>query len=140
MDGQAMSERREEIPAMTRELMREFAEKEGTNAPRLTERAADLLKTYGWPGGQRELRAVIERSMLLAAGDEELDVRHLPGDIASQGASIRPAGEIIPFIDEERAILKHALEVTGGKIPEAAKRLAIGRATLYRKVKKYGLR
>ena len=120
--------------------LRRFAEEEGLIPPRLTPRAEELLKAYDWPGNLRELRSVIERAMLLAC-EEELDARHLPAEISrASGAGIRPAGEIIPFIEEERAILKHALEVTGGKIPEAAKRLAIGRATLYRKVKKYNLR
>ncbi len=135
-----LAERREEIPHLARELILRFAEEEGLIPPRLTPRAEELLKTYDWPGNLRELRSIIERAMLLAC-EEELDARHLPAEISrATGAGIRPAGEIIPFIEEERAILKHALEVTGGKIPEAAKRLAIGRATLYRKVKKYNLR
>ena len=135
-----LTERRDEIPHLARELVLRFAEEEGLMPPRLTPRADELLKAYDWPGNLRELRSVIERAMLLAC-EEELDARHLPAEISmATGAGLRPAGEIIPFIEEERAILKHALEVTGGRIPEAAKRLAIGRATLYRKVKKYNLR
>jgi len=135
-----LCERRNEIPDLARRLILRIAEEEGLIPPRLTPEAEEYLKAYAWPGNLRELRSVIERAMLLAE-ESELDARHLPSEISgASGAGIRPAGEIIPFIDEERAILKHALEVTGGKIPEAAKRLAIGRATLYRKVKKYNLR
>ena len=140
MDASPLSERRESIPTLTRDMMTHFANQDGIKVPQLTGRAEDLLKNYDWPGGERELRAVMERAMLLAAGDDKLDAQYLPEEIANPNAPRRPVGEIIPFVEEERRILKHALEVTGGKIPEAARRLAIGRATLYRKVKKYGLR
>lgn len=140
MDATPLSERRETIPALARDTMTHFANQDGIKVPTLTARAEDLLKSYDWPGGERELRAVIERAMLLAAGDDHVDAQHLPEEIANPNAPRRPVGEIIPFVEEERRILAHALEVTGGKIPEAARRLAIGRATLYRKVKKYNLR
>lgn len=51
-----------------------------------------------------------------------------------------PDSEILPFREQERRILKHALEHTGWNVQEAARCLGIGRATVYRKIDRYGLR
>lgn len=134
----SLSERRELIPVLAERLSLRIAEEEGREPPRLTEAFKEGLKHYSWPGNLGELRSIIERAMLLAeTGD--LDTAHLPVEISGEN-NLKPRGEIIPFVEHEQAILKHALQVTGGKIPEAARRLNIGRATLYRKVKKYNLR
>ena len=49
------------------------------------------------------------------------------------------AEDIVPMAEEERRILQRALELTGGNVTEAAVRLRIGRATLYRRIREYGL-
>lgn len=134
-----LAERRQQIPALAERLHLRLADEEGRVPQRLTEACKSRLIAYDWPGNMGELRSVIERAMLLA-GDGDIDAGHLPGEIADGPDKLTPSGEIIPFVEREQAILRHALEVTGGRIPEAARRLAIGRATLYRKVKKYNLR
>ncbi|MBN2491228.1 MAG: sigma-54-dependent Fis family transcriptional regulator [Planctomycetes bacterium] len=132
-------ERRERIPLLAERLSLRIAEEEGRKPPRLSGAFRQKLVAYDWPGNLGELRSVIERAALLAAGSD-LDLPHLPSEIAGHGLAIAAPNEIVPFVQHEQAILRNALQVTGGKIPEAARRLAIGRATLYRKVKKYNLR
>jgi DNA-binding NtrC family response regulator len=135
----SLVERRERIAPLAERLSLRIAEEEGRDPPRLTDVFKAKLTQYNWPGNLGELRSIIERAMLLA-DEGDLDTMHLPSDVAGDAESLTPRGEIIPFVEHEQAILRHALQVTGGRIPEAAKRLAIGRATLYRKVKKYKLR
>ncbi|MBL7160686.1 MAG: sigma-54-dependent Fis family transcriptional regulator [Candidatus Aenigmarchaeota archaeon] len=107
------------------------------------------LRNHEWLGNIRELRDVVYEAYRCSCDNERITADDIKfGKIVRTPSTvtfdttvpIKRSGDIIPFIEEERAILKHALEVAGGKIPEAAKRLAIGRATLYRKVKKYNLR
>ena len=135
----SLRDRQAKIPVIAERLILRFAEEEGREPPRMTEGFQERLKSYDWPGNLGELRSVIERAMLLA-DENALDTPHLPSEISGESNALEPRGDIIPFVEREQAILRHALQVTGGKIPEAAKRLAIGRATLYRKVKKYNLR
>ncbi|MEO8496455.1 MAG: sigma 54-interacting transcriptional regulator [Planctomycetota bacterium] len=95
--------------------------------------ARERLMAYNWPGNVRQLRNVIDSAVVLADGSqikpEDLGLR----DTSDELESLR-----IDFW--ERKLIKQALERTGGNIPEAARLLGIGRATLYRKVEDYGLK
>ncbi len=59
---------------------------------------------------------------------------------STQAPAWTQPGEILPFEDYERRILQHALATTGWNVKQAAARLGIGRATLYRKIDRYDLR
>jgi len=95
--------------------------------------AREKLLAYNWPGNVRQLRNVIDSAVVLADGTqikpEDLGLR----DTSDELESLR-----IDFW--ERKLIKQAIERTGGNIPEAARLLGIGRATLYRKVDEYGLK
>ena len=93
------------------------------------------------PGGAgadllRVLRAELPNAPLVAVGDEEdvgvgeTHLRALPAD----------ESDIRRFEDEERDILRRALELTGWNVKRAAERLGLGSATVYRKIDRYGLR
>ncbi|MBC8353517.1 MAG: sigma 54-interacting transcriptional regulator [Planctomycetes bacterium] len=95
--------------------------------------ARERLLAYNWPGNVRQLRNVIDSAVVLAEGTqikpEDLGLR----DTSDELESLR-----IDFW--ERKLIKQAIERTGGNIPEAARLLGIGRATLYRKVEEHGLK
>jgi two-component system, NtrC family, response regulator HydG len=100
--------------------------------------AADQLLRYGWPGNVRELENAMERAVALASGSrvelEDLpeEIRHtLPG--GTTGGVVRPLDEV------EKEYIIAVLELNEGNQTRTAKQLHIGSATLYRKLKSYGL-
>jgi len=147
-----LRERTEDIPA----LVGHFIEKFNRKLPRrrqvraVTSEALEYLLRYPWPGNVRELENVIERSMLHAT-DGVLRPRNLPPHIRSpESASgetapgswceaLRLSREIPRMEEVELELLKLALRLTKNNVTAAAARLGIGRTTLYRKIKKYGL-
>jgi DNA-binding NtrC family response regulator len=102
--------------------------------------AARLLRAYHWPGNVRELFAVVE-SAAIRAGGERIDAHHLPPDVREAGAE--NGGErryqATHRRDDERAAIVAALEEAGGVRTRAASLLGMGRTTLWRKMKEYGL-
>jgi two-component system response regulator HydG len=133
-----LRERREDIPL----LVHHFLEKYRGGHSRMEgieDSALEVLVGAEWPGNVRELENVIESAMALAPGPR-LRVADLPR-LASP--STRYAAQLteLPLSLEayERSALERALEESGGDAARAARRLGIGRSTLYRKVAKHGL-
>ena len=116
--------------------------------------AASALAAHGWHGNVRELENVVERAVLMEDGeqislgslpDAVVEVLHgggaraaEPGAGAGRAAAAR-VEDIRPLEDEERRIILRALDATGWNIQEAAARLGISRATIYRKIERYGI-
>ena len=107
--------------------------------------AMKLLKAYDWPGNVRQLEHLIGQ-IVITNNNAELTDEMLPPEI-TEGAlrrnghikieTGREQGEPIPSIREvEHRLILHALELTSGSVPEAAKHLGLSEATLYRKIKK----
>jgi DNA-binding NtrC family response regulator len=104
------------------------------------------LINYDWPGNVRELENTIERLVVLH-DTTEVKPRQLPPQIQKVDRSIGYAGKpegmeevgIEPLEELERKAIEAALLKYHGNIAVAAKRLKIGQATLYRKVKKFGI-
>ncbi len=96
--------------------------------------AADARKRlleYAWPGNVRQLRNVIDSAVVLACGDA----------IQMEDLGLHDAGtdhlDTLQISDWERRLIREALQRAEGNVPEAAKLLGIGRATLYRKIEEY---
>ena len=105
----------------------------------LTPAAADQLLNYGWPGNVRELENVMERAVALARGSR-IDVDDLPGELrAAVAAPAVTTGAVRPLGEIERDCIIAALEVNSGNHKRTAEQLQIGSATLYRKLKSYGI-
>ena len=106
--------------------------------------ALDLLMRYSWPGNLPQLRSIVHRALLATRGDtiEILDLppelRGLPTNdnshVTSTAGTIFSGDEVLPLREIERMAIAHALSVTGGSVGAAARRLGIGRATLYRRL------
>jgi transcriptional regulator with PAS, ATPase and Fis domain len=114
----------------------------------LQDDALRLLCAYPWPGNVRELRNTLERALMLS-DSEHIDARALAPFIGS--ARAEPSGERPADIEEpvtsyadaiagfEKTFLADALRASGGRVTEAAKRIGIGRATLYKKILALGI-
>ncbi len=144
-----LRERREDIPRIVRHVGAKYALTLGTPSPEFTDASMMRLTAYRWPGNVRQLINVVQ-NMVVLAGSDTVDVRHIPSDIvvtdddmddASAGpnaASGSLAGTSLEQL-EKRAI-RETLKLTGGNREQTAKLLGIGERTLYRKLKEYGLR
>ncbi len=124
-------------------LARHFLEQETdrlgrTDLEGFTPEALEALRAYAWPGNVRELQNAIARAAALAPGPLVRE-EDLPDRV--RGAT--PAGRRLVLPEDmtleeiERLMILHALEVTGGNKKEAAARLGISLATLYRKLDRY---
>ena len=106
----------------------------------LSPAAADELLRYRWPGNFRELENVMERAAALARGSR-VEVDDLPEEVRRPAAAppIEPATAVRPLADIEQEYILAALALNHGNQTRTAQQLAIGSATLYRKLKAYGV-
>jgi DNA-binding NtrC family response regulator len=114
----------------------------------LQDDALRLLCAYPWPGNVRELRNTLERALMLS-DSEHIDARALAPFIGS--ARVQAPSDSQPDADEpltsyahamatfEKSFLTDALAACGGRVTEAAKRIGMGRATLYKKIVALGI-
>jgi DNA-binding NtrC family response regulator len=106
----------------------------------LSAEACGKLKRHGWPGNVRELRNVIERACVLTRSDligpDDLDTT---GDQVQRSAAAADTDLPGAVAQLEEAMIRRALEASGGNRAEAARRLSINRQLLYTKMQRYGL-
>jgi two-component system nitrogen regulation response regulator NtrX len=139
-----LRERAEDIPLLAEHFLGLFAKQYG-RPRRLAEEALPVLKSYPWPGNVRELKNLIERLVILAAG-ETIDAGDVvpalrgggtarPGEGEADFPSLREARE-----DYERRFILRKLREAGGNVMRAADLLGLERSHLYRKMRSYGIR
>lgn len=141
-----LRQRRADILVLTEHFLDEFNKKLGKNVKGFTKKALKLIYEYDWPGNIREMENTIERCLIISDSDV-LDVDELPQHIRAAervGSAEYPGtfftdDTIIPFEKIKEEAIRHALKVTKGNIVEAAKRLQLGRATIYRLMEKYSI-
>jgi two-component system response regulator HydG len=138
-----LRERRDDIVPLADHFRRQFARRHHKQIKGISPAATKRLYAYDWPGNVRHLRNALEQMVVLDM-DGTLDVDDLPPELAdAPPASASPAAsgpmELIGrTMDEiERWAIEETLKLTGGNREEAAKILAIGARTLYRKLEKY---
>ena len=144
-----LRERREDIPL----LVHAFLQKMGSSLvpPRpevvFSQEALRRMMAFDWPGNIRQLENVVERSLALTPGRTQLDVADLPHEIVA-GADQHLASAALPdggvdlqrrLQEVERAIIRQALEQSGGNKHQAARLLNVKRTTLVEKVKRLGI-
>jgi len=135
----ALRERIEDIGPLAEFFAELSAERMNKPCPALTWQYIEALKRHRWKGNIRELKNVIERSVILAEGDV-LDTDSLPYEFnhpvqPHQGQPIAA----FSMANAEKAHIQNVLNYTGGNKAEAARLLEIGIATLYRKIEAYNL-
>jgi two-component system, NtrC family, response regulator AtoC len=96
-----------------------------------------LLMAHSWPGNIRELRNVLERGAVVAAGSVVQ-----AGNLGlAAPAQVQPEGAPLASLEEvEKRHIAFVLQQLEGNVTQTARTLGIDRATLYNKIKKYGLR
>jgi two-component system, NtrC family, response regulator AtoC len=141
-----LRERKEDIVPLALEILQQFNRELKKSFTGFTPAAADLLGQYPWPGNIRELRNVIERTMILSE-EGEIDASHLPEEIRDQHVEkknseafseddISPTGDqFLTLRALEDNYIEHVLAATGNNKTQAARILGIHPTSLQRRLK-----
>jgi two-component system response regulator HydG len=131
--------RRDDILPLARILLGDAARRMKRKIASLTPAAADQLLRYQWPGNVRELENAMERAVALARGSR-VDLEDLPEEVREAFPTpVASTGAIRQLDDVEKEYILAALEVNDGNQTRTASQLGIGAATLYRRLRSYGL-
>jgi len=148
VDLPALQDRRDDIPTLVNHYITRFAADQRVPPPQVSPEAMASLQAYAWPGNVRQLRNVIERTIILSPKDNlaQIDVDMLPPEILRQddqlekgvtsfmGAPLREAREGF-----EREYLKVQISRFSGNISKTASFIGMERSALHRKLKLLGL-
>ena len=135
-----LRERREDIPLLVHHFIKKFAAENNRPVKGISEEALQLLLHYDFPGNVRELENIIESAVVLCRGDT-ITPELLPEGVRSSAENSEtltiPLG--LPFEEIERRVIEATLTYAGGNKTKTARILKIGKRTLFRKLKKYGI-
>jgi DNA-binding NtrC family response regulator len=132
----SLRERAEDIPDLARGILSLISHEMGRGEVTLADSGVRALQEYGWPGNLRELKNVLERSLLLSEGREirRSDLRF------EHSAPARATDDSMLTLEELEALhIKRVLAEEAGSVERAAKRLGVTRNTLYYKMRKHRL-
>ena len=127
--------RREDILALAEEFLKRYSAQANHPLNGFTDSAQNRLRSFDWPGNVRQLQNVIQQAVLmcdsnqLTEGDLSISDESTPEEAFSEKLTLMQG--------VERNAIIQMLKETGGNKLEAAKRLGIGRQTLYNKIKSY---
>jgi len=147
-----LRERVGDIPALTRYFLAEIGELEGMSHHSIADSGLSLLEAYDWPGNVRQLQTVLFRACVHERR-ESLTAHSFPhlaelfgdadrGESRARGLGVllyEDDGNIRPLEEIEADIIRLAIGHYRGKMTEVARRLGIGRSTLYRKLSELGI-
>lgn len=148
-----LRERTGDIPALTRFFLARIGEQPGLRELGIADGALSLLAAYDWPGNVRQLQAVLFRAAVFCDGDA-LTSEDFPQllNILGTGLSTAPQmpessgvmlytadGNLRPLDEIEADVIRLAIGLYRGRMTEVARRLGIGRSTLYRKLSELGI-
>ena len=130
-----LRERREDILPLANAFLKRYGSQAGREMSGFTPQAADALRAFDWPGNVRQLQNEIQRAVLMCEGSA-VDLRDLS---ITTVMSQKDNPDLTLMEAMERNAIIQMLKETGGNKLETAKRLGIGRQTLYNKIKIYGI-
>jgi len=135
-----LAERKEDIPLLAYHILGKCLKSKKNKISAISREAMALLENYVFPGNVRELENILERAVAICPG-EVIRVCDLPPDLAEvERYSYRKPGDKLLNLEElEQDYIRHILQLTGGVRSRTAGILGIDRASLWRKMKKYGL-
>jgi Nif-specific regulatory protein len=128
----ALRDRGDDIGVLVDFFLEHFRRQHGRPGLKLSDSARAKLLEYHWPGNVRQLRNVLDSAVVLADDDA---IR--PHDLALRDSGGSGELETLRIDEWEKRLITEALNRTSDNVPEAAKLLGIGRATLYRKIEQY---
>jgi DNA-binding NtrC family response regulator len=136
-----LRERRDDIMPLATSFLKRFAAQAKRNIRGFQPDAVERLTAFDWPGNIRQLQNEIQRSVLLSEGDEvaaaDLSITDVKVSSGLGESSNDTSFTLLEGV--ERNAIVQTLKETGGNKLETAKRLGIGRQTLYNKIKAYGI-
>ena len=135
--------RKDDIPQLVERFVSDLAVYGGLKSKPFTEAALAALQQRNWPGNVRELRNAVERLLILSSGPgvDVADVERLTGPAAETSVGALVQCETFEEFKQEaeRAFLMGKLEGHDWNVSETARKLAMPRSNLYKKIEKYGL-
>ncbi|MDB5685309.1 MAG: two component sigma-54 specific Fis family transcriptional regulator [Sphingomonas bacterium] len=146
----ALTERREDIPALVDHFVARYAAERRVATPRVAPEAMAALQAYDWPGNVRQLRNVVERTIILAPGDRlgTIEVDMLPPEVMSDQERLNPGNAAKSIMGTplrearetfEREYLRVQIRRFSGNISRTATFIGMERSALHRKLKTLGL-
>jgi two-component system nitrogen regulation response regulator NtrX len=146
----ALTERREDIPALVDHFVARYAAERRVPTPEVTPEAVAALQAYDWPGNVRQLRNVVERTIILAPGDRigRIDVDMLPPEVLSDQERLSPGNAAKSIMGTplrearetfEREYLRVQIRRFSGNISRTATFIGMERSALHRKLKTWVL-
>jgi len=143
-----LSDRREDIPALAEHFFTRYAREQGLSPPEISAEALGAMQAYDWPGNVRQLRNVVERTVILAPRDRmaRIEPDMLPGEVT--GGSNENGGGIsslmgVPLREAresfEREYLRIQIRRFSGNISRTAGFIGMERSALHRKLKLLGM-
>jgi len=128
-----LRDRRNDVPILANHFLRRFASEQGRDIREFSGEAMRTILNYSWPGNVRELENSVEHAAVLAKGTR-IQLMDLPATIRRD--VLEPSQS--PTMEQsEQSLLRRVLVDCGWNKKEAARRLGIGRSTLYAKLRKY---
>jgi DNA-binding NtrC family response regulator len=148
-----LRERAGDIPALTRHFLARIGEQPGLRPLGITDGALQLLAAFDWPGNVRQLQAVLFRAAVFCDGDAltsadfpqlsqmigEMEIASTPSQDGVGVQLYTADGNLRPLEDIEADVIRLAIGHYRGRMTEVARRLGIGRSTLYRKLSDLGI-
>ena len=146
----ALADRREDIPALAAQFAARYGADRRVSAPDISNEALAALQAYDWPGNVRQLRNMIERTIILAPGERlgSIDIDMLPAEILSDQAQLTPSEAVKAIMATplrearetfEREYLRVQIRRFSGNISRTANFIGMERSALHRKLKALGL-
>ncbi|MBB6226042.1 two-component system nitrogen regulation response regulator NtrX [Polymorphobacter multimanifer] len=145
-----LTERREDVAALVTYFLARYAAERRVSTPALTEDAMAALQTYDWPGNVRQLRNVVERTIILAPAEQigTIGIDMLPPEITAEPARLVPGQAVRSIMGTplreareafEREYLRAQIRRFSGNISRTAAFIGMERSALHRKLKALGL-
>ena len=133
-----LRERVKDIAPITNYFVKQFSEKTNKKTLNISDDFLQKLENYSWPGNIRELKNIVERSVILSNGDT-LTSDLLPYEMQHQPEKATKSMSAFSMQSIEKLHIQKVLNYTKGNKAETARLLEIGIATLYRKLEEYGI-
>jgi DNA-binding NtrC family response regulator len=135
-----LSERKEDIPLLAYHILNRLNRRGDKDISAISQNAMSLLRHYAFPGNVRELENILERAVAVCSGNV-IRVCDLPPDLIELElqAYKPPEEQFMTLLELEQDYITHLLKINGGARTKTAEILGIDRASLWRKMKKYGL-
>ncbi|HEY0626828.1 MAG TPA: sigma-54 dependent transcriptional regulator [Allosphingosinicella sp.] len=146
----ALAERREDIPELVNHFAARYAAEQRVQTPSISDDALAALQAYDWPGNVRQLRNVVERTIILAPSERLgcIEIDMLPPEILNEQAQLSPGQAVKAIMGAplrearesfEREYLRVQIRRFSGNISRTATFIGMERSALHRKLKALGL-